>query len=414
MKQSFYDWCVNTQHQSFLLRWDYDKNKVLPSEVSMSDIHKYYFKCEDNIEGHESELHDINHIVIHEKIPKCSICGSFGYWCDTHARQDLLKRWDFDKNTISPYQISIFSTKKQYFKCPRGIHDSELKDLNNIRKQYGSTLCSKCQSIGQFGIDNISKDFVEEYWSDRNKVSAFDINKGSTKKIYIKCQNNPKHPDYEISAVNFQKEKRCPYCAHKKVFLEESLGFLFQKSNEVWSNNNKDTPYDYLPYSNKLVWWKCENGKHNDFRRSVLSMTESLFRCPKCRQIYNESILQSKVRKYLESKFDIVNHEGDCELTPINPETNYPLPYDNEVPEIKLIIEVNGSQHYKPAAIFYKKYGDIQKAFEHRQYLDKLKKQYALNNGYHFLEIPYYYDDRKESWKQAIDTTISKIISNQS
>lgn len=415
MEESFYDWCIRTNHQSFLLRWDNDKNNASPKEVSKSDIHKYYFKCENCISDHPSELHDINHIVLHEAIPKCKVCGSFGYWCQTHSREDLLKRWDYEKNTVSPFQISISSTFKQYFKCPRGIHDSELKDLNNIRKQYGSSVCKQCHSIGQYGIDNIDRDFIKDYWSEKNDCDSLTVNRNSQKKIWIKCQENSHHKDYELSAVNFYKGKRCPYCAGKKVSIDDSIGKLYPQSINVWSDKNNDiTPFDVLPKSNKRYWWKCPDGKHNDFRRKACEMLARDYTCPKCARENHESILQHKVRVYLESIFDVVNHEGDCMLRPINPKTQYPLYYDNEIPEIKLIIEVNGEQHYKCIDWFYHDSDNPEQQLEYRKYLDSFKEEYAIQHGYNFLAIPYYYDNKQERWKHVIDTTIKQINENKS
>lgn len=180
-QKSFYDWCKDTNHLFFLERWDYKKNYIDPHEISYCDMKTdIYFLCESN--KHDSESHRLGNITRHNKIPKCSICCSFGEWCKENKRIDLLNRWDYEKNKITPYEISISSTKKMYFKCPKGIHDSELKDLNNIRKQYKSGICRKCESIGQFLIDKYGNYAINQYWSDKNKCDPFNVSRYSTKK----------------------------------------------------------------------------------------------------------------------------------------------------------------------------------------------------------------------------------------
>ena len=40
---------------------------------------------------------------------------------------------------------------------------------------------------------------------------------------------------------------------------------------------------------------------------------------------------------------------------------------------------------------------------------DKIKKEFALSQGYHFLEIPYWSDDKDNTWKQLINNKIQEI-----
>ena len=52
---------------------------------------------------------------------------------------------------------------------------------------------------------------------------------------------------------------------------------------------------------------------------------------------------------------------------------------------------------------------------EYIQYLkerkekDEYKKNFAIKNGYYYLEIPYWCDDDEETWKKMIDEKINKI-----
>lgn len=412
-KKSFYDWCKENGFDSFLQRWDYDMNKEKPEDVSCSDIKKkYFFLCENGL--HKSESHLLSDIKYCKKVPGCSVCQSFGIWCEKNNRFDFLKRWDYELNKISPYEISTSSKKKCYFKCPRGIHESELKDLNNMRKQYKSGICKQCDSVGQFLIDNYGCEAIEKFWSTKNICSAFDISKRSNSKIWIKCQSKDYHPDYEVTSANFLAGRRCPHCAGKKVCKEDSLAGIYPEALKVWSEKNKFSPYDFMPMSNKQAIWCCENGIHKDYSRTISDAQKRGFCCPQCVKLRTESILQEKVRLYLETLFDDVRHEYQCRIKAKNPKTNYPLPYDNEVVDIDLIIEVHGIQHYKANSFSYFKnhYNDnqsMEKAFKYRQYLDKIKKEYAISHGYHFLEIPYWTDDKKETYKKLIDNKIAKI-----
>ena len=405
--QNFYDWCMR-KNPTILDRWDYDKNVKSPKEIRNLHRGLYWFKCGKGI--HESELRDIGNIVKAQSVPQCTICNSFGTWCEQHSRLDLLKRWDYEKNgDVDPYHISRRTGKSYWFKCPRGIHPSELKNICNLVKQYGTSLCKQCNSIGQWGIDNVDIDFIKKYWSDKNTKNPFHIGYQSPQKIWIKCQETDYHPDYDISCVAFSKGERCPYCAKKRITKEDSLGFKYPQSFDYWVEK-KTTPYDYFPLSNKSVYWKCDI--HGTYKRKICDMVESDFRCPQCKKWLTESKLQHKVDVYISEKYKDVRHENNCTIVPINPNTNYPLPFDNEIVELKLIIQVNGAQHYSSEpfkAIFDDKIHTPEEQLKYRQYLDSYKKEYALSHGYHYLEIPYWTDNKKETWKKLIDRKIEQI-----
>lgn len=330
--ESIYDWCVRIGFTELLERWDTEKNGCTPKEVT-STKKSYWFKCENGL--HDSELRSMTTIAVNHKVPGCSVCNSFGVWCENHARMDLLKRWDYEKNNCTPYEVSHASEKKYWFKCPRGLHPSEAKAINNVIGKFGSSKCVMCQSFAQWGEDELGQDFLEKYWSDKNESDPWKIYHGSQKKIWIKCQEKEYHPDYETTCASFSNGHRCPYCHGFKVAKEDSLGYKYPESIKLWVEK-KTTPYDYMPSSNKKVYWNCE--KHGQYKRAVIDEVEAGFVCPKCRKEMAESKLQKKVREYIESLYDDIRHEYSCTIVPINPKTNYKLPFDNEIVPLKLII----------------------------------------------------------------------------
>jgi hypothetical protein len=88
---------------------------------------------------------------------------SFYNWCIENDYIEIINRWDYDKNIISPKEISYRSNKKFYFKCPRELHESNLFMLSNITKQNRKTRvvlrCDKCESIGQYLVDNFGESY---------------------------------------------------------------------------------------------------------------------------------------------------------------------------------------------------------------------------------------------------------------
>ena len=85
----------------------------------------------------------------------------------------------------------------------------------------------------------------------------------------------------------------------------------------------------------------------------------------------------------------------------------------NEIIDYKLIIEVHGIQHYEItnfAKMSAKKFNTTPEyELEYLQWKDNYKKQYALDNGYYYLEIPYL-AEKDNSYKELIDNKIKEIL----
>ena len=296
---------------------------------------KYYCnKCANKLYGKEKS-----------KNTKIKNGKSFEQWCIENNRQDVLNRWDYDLNKYKPSEINHGTKKKYYFKCPRGLHKSELNGINNFISGYEGIMdCNQCNSFAQWGIDNLGEDFLEKYWDyKKNTVDPWEISYGSKNKIWIKCQKKDYHDSYDISPLNFKNNYRCPECKKEKY----------------------------------------------------------------------ESILQEKTRIYLNSLNSNILHERNCNIKCINPKTKKLLPYDNEIEELKLVIEVHGKQHYEITGFHYlsAKHNDTTPEYElyYIKIKDRYKRMFAKSQGYFYLEIPYWTDDKDETWKKLINDKIKYI-----
>ena len=90
------------------------------------------------------------------------------------------------------------------------------------------------------------------------------------------------------------------------------------------------------------------------------------------------------------------------------------MPFDNEIKELKLIIEVHGSQHYRSDFIRNINKCSEDKAQEllhYQQLKDRYKRIYALQNGYEYLEIPHWtIENKSDKYKKIIDDKIKEIL----
>jgi len=309
---------------------------------------------------------------------------SFKQWCIENNRQDILDRWDYELNNCKPSEISFGTQKRYYFKCLRNLHNSELKNIKSFTSgQNGSMDCNACNSIAQWGIDNLGEDFLDKYWDyEKNIVSPWDIDKCSNKhKIFIKCQEKYYHESYEVSPDNFTNSSRCPYCNNRngKIHKLDSLGTIYPDVFKFWSDKNENSPYEYAPMSHQYVWWKCPDEKHEDYYRLISSSSIRDFRCPECQCSTGEievgkKLLNKEIYYIPQKTFDgLIGLGGGL------------LSYDFYIPKINLLIEYQGEMHERFVRGIHKSIKDFEKQVEH----DRRKKEYAEQNKYNFLEIWY-------------------------
>ena len=207
---------------------------------------------------------------------------TFYDWCIENNRQDVLDLWDYKLNTKSPKEIGSHTNKKCWFKCPRGLHESELQTISCFYQTPTMQIyCNKCNSIAQYLIDTYGEQGFKNRWSDKNTIDPWTVNKTSKDKVWINCIKNPKHT-HDQYVFNIYKGIVCPYCKGRRVLQEESVGALYPEILNIWSDKNNKTPYEYSPKSNKKVWMICPDGIHEDYLRSIDDAIKGKCGCAQC------------------------------------------------------------------------------------------------------------------------------------
>jgi hypothetical protein len=271
------------------------------------------------------------------------------------------------------------------------------------------------------------------------KIEVFvkDLPVKSNVKIKIQCDDCGKksmlsYCDY-VNKIMDDGRSFCVACSHKLFGGENARKIKLQKSVTIkqWciSNNRLDVldlllddglinSDKYSIKSSKDFLWKCENDIHENYWRSAELSHRRNYRCPLCAQERNESLLQEKVRLYLENfnNCDIL-HEFNCTIKCQNPSFQNKrgtMVYDNEMvtDNFNLLVEVHGPQHYRIVPWHYSiaKRDNMtpQEVLEYQQYRDQYKMDYALSQGYYYLAIPYW-TEKSGEWKDLIDDKLQEI-----
>jgi hypothetical protein len=287
----------------------------------------------------------------------CKKCNSFAQFVIDNFGKDVLEKyWDYEKNTVNPWEISHASKDEVWIKCLNTkYHESysilPALFLNGVGCPYchGNRIHPR-DSFAYYYIQKYGENFLDKYWDyDKNTFDPWSISVQTNRGyIYLKCE---KHGSYPVWPANFFK-----------------FGIT----------------------------------------------------CPECTREQDRSKLQSKVEMYINNYYCFnITHEYNCSIITRSPKTNRWLPYDNDVVlsnGAHLIIEVMGEQHYNENAGWIRKQAknsnmSLSEVLADIQWRDEYKKQYALSQGYHYLAIPYW-TEQDESYKTLIDEKIQEIINN--
>ena len=135
--------------------WDYDKNTVDPKTISCFSNKKIYWKCKL---GHCWQT-KVTFRSLGSNCPYCqgnkvSEDKTFG-----NVHPELIKEWDYNKNTIDPFKIGCGNHTRVWWKCSNKGHEWQSTTSN---RHFG-TGCPLCKSI-VLKNGSICASLPEAYW----------------------------------------------------------------------------------------------------------------------------------------------------------------------------------------------------------------------------------------------------------
>lgn len=382
--------------------WDFDKNTVNPYHISKGSNKKVWIKCQER-DYHGSYELACNSFYNGQRCSYCAsrkICkeDSFAQYHINNTYLDFLdKYWDYEKNEVSPWEISPNSHKKIWIKCQeKEYHDSYEISCDKFTSGIRCSLCSKksgkvhsLDSFGQWLVDNE----LFHLWSDKNSVDPFTISKTYQKrKVWMLCSEKDYHNDnggYEIRSDHFINGARCGYCRpsgkEPKIHMYDSFGYHNFDKVMSWHPDNDISPFRVPKYSNKKFKFICETCGH-EWKSSLNNMTYSGNWCPNCSSSKGEKAISDCLR------YNNIEYEYEKTFEYLIGIRGGKLSYDFYLPDFNLLIEYQGEQHERFVKGFHKTKKDFEIQLEH----DRRKREFAKDNGIDLLEIWHYDYDKIE------------------
>uniref|UniRef100_A0A6C0HL14 DUF559 domain-containing protein n=1 Tax=viral metagenome TaxID=1070528 RepID=A0A6C0HL14_9ZZZZ len=382
-----------------------DKNKLKPKQVMKGSHKKYIFDCNC---GHEFET-VLSHI---SRGSWCSYCCNppiklcYKENCNmcyekSFASHEKAKYWS-DKNELFPTNVFKNANIKYIFNCNNCTHSFYI-NLANVNCGYWCPYCAnkslcedkECQYCFQKSFASHAKAI---YWSNKNKVQPINIIKGTHKKYWFNC--NCKH-EFISSIENITiKNTWCNYCANKKLCEKEECKICFKKSfashekSKYWSDKNKVNPKDIFKSTGDKYWFKCN--KDHEFESQLNNIINGSW----CRYCVNKT--EQKLYDNLQPIYNNLEQQYKAEWCKSD-STNKCYPFDFILEEHKIIIELDGLQHFEQVS----NWDSPEKTHER----DKYKMKQANDNGYSIIRIlqeNVFYDTYQ--WLEELKTNIEKII----
>ena len=245
--------------------------------------------------------------------------------------------------------------------CEEHGHGEFEQIPNSHKRGYG---CPKCGSYAKLTTEYVIEQFREVH-GDKYDYSKVNYT-GDKTNVTIIC---PKHGEFEQSPSSHKQVQGCPKChGNAKLTTED----VIKQFREVHGDKYDYSKVNYTGSNNKVVII-CP--KHGEFEQLPNGHKQGRG-CPKCK----ESKGEREIRNLLIDKDIDFNQEhtfDDCKNI-------LPLRFDFYLPEHSVCIEYQGIQHYEPVDFF----GGVS-GFENRQYRDKIKEVYCIDNNIQLLKIRY-------------------------
>ena len=389
-----------------------DKN-INPKILLKCSNKKYNFNCNKCEHVFECSLNNINNnrwcpYCSDNKLCEeetCEICFEKSF-----ASHNMSTYWNYEKNNIiNPRNIFKNSHKLYYFNCDKCNHIF-MQQLDVINKGIGCPFC--CSPPKQLCQDNncsicFKKSFASHkkalFWNieKNNGLKAREVFKSSNKKYWFNCDVCTHNFNIQINNIS-SGGQWCNYCANKNLCNNNNCKLCYDKSfsshyrAKFWNyDKNNISPRNIFKNSHDKFWFNCDKC-NNCFDMRLDNINNLNQFCPYCKNktelMMYEYLLELNIKVKKEVKFKW------CK----NKKTGYSLPYDFVLEEYKIIIEIDGLQHFENIIHWKTNFEEIQER-------DKYKMKFANTNGYSVIRIlqeDIYFE--KYDWKKEILDNIKK------
>ena len=270
--------CLGHKYPNVARYWHPSKNGALtPQNVAPHSSKAVWWMCS---RGHEWKR-KISYEIKSSACPYCS--GRLACKENSLASlfPELAKEWDTQKNgSLAPHDITGKSKRRVWWKCDKG-HSWQMdirtrcSGIGNCPYCMGKRVCEEnCLAV-------LSPQIAAEWDYEKNReLTPALVTNHSSVKVWWKCAKGHSWEAQIRSRTVIGSG--CPVCAGKAASPDYNLVTEYPDIALDWDmHKNKLPPEQYLPYSNKTVWWKC-HVCGSGWKAMVIKRTRERNCCPQC------------------------------------------------------------------------------------------------------------------------------------
>ncbi len=238
VKNGFNDFA--TTNPELMLEWDFDKNTISPYEITRGTEQKVWWKCS---KGHSWRV-SVNSRTSGKT--GCPVCSGkkvlAGYNDLATVRPEIAKEWNYERNALTPEQVTLSSNKNAWWICKFG-HEYQTKISTRTIQNTGCPVCNKERktSFPEKAVFYYLKKLFPEaqenkkiQWLGNSELDIFipSLNVGIEYDGYHWHRNVDKDKkkdnlckEHKINLIRLRTEK-CPYYESDsiKIYYDSCLG----------------------------------------------------------------------------------------------------------------------------------------------------------------------------------------------
>jgi len=181
------------------------------------------------------------------------------------------------------------------------------------------------------------------FWSRKNTKTPNEVALNSHKKFWFDCDNC--HHSFETILKNITRQNTwCPYCSNRpqKLCENNDCNSCFENSfasheKSIYLHDKKINPRTIFKGTHKKFLFNCDKCGHS-FETILHSITQRNSWCPYCKNKTEQMLFDKLILYYPLLKREY--KKNWCK------KINY-LPFDFVIEDMKIIIELDGDQHFK-------------------------------------------------------------------
>jgi very-short-patch-repair endonuclease len=302
------------------------------------------------------------------------------------------------KNLVKPNEVALNSHKKFWFDCECG-HSFE-SNLLNINK--GNNWCPYCSKHAIKLCNNkdcnrcFENSFASHeksiYWSNKNEITPRELFKSTDRKKFIFDCDKCNHQLFICLKQISSQGHWCSYCSHQKLCENNDCEMCFNNSfasvkRSNYLHDKSINPRMIFKSTNKKYKFDCDTC-NKVFETQLSDITRGVW-CSFCVNKTEQILFNKLIEKYplLVRQFKVdwcknIKH----------------LPFDFVIEERKIIIELDGKQHFEQIGNWLSP--------EETRKNDLYKIKCANENGYSVIRIL-----QKDVYKNKYDW-LNELIAN--